>query len=216
MGILCNFTIEGADFGDVAYTALSFTECDRVICKGITFNRASRGRSAIPNTETAMLGIYKGTYEIDGLYIINHEEWSSSPIMWNRTRGGTIKNVKMANACQYGMPTFWESDGLNIAENVHTHTQKVGINVEQCKETFELTYSGGTIELNQPNGFHFNIDPKYGSVKVTAWDVTFSPNGYAPNSLVYHVYTTPGKQKDIDIVGNQSKALVPRSRWLLT
>ena len=69
---------------------------------------------------------------------------------------------------------------------------------------------------NQPNGFHFNIDPKYGSVKVTAWDVTFSPNGYAPNSLVYHVYTTPGKQKDIDIVGNQSKALVPGSRWLLT
>ena len=216
VGILCNFTIEGADFGDVAYTALSFTECDRVICKGITFNRASRGRSAIPNTETAMLGIYKGTYEIDGLYIINHEEWSSSPIMWNRTKGGTLKNVKMANSCQYGMPTFWESDGDNLIEEFHTHSQKIGYNIECCKKTFSMTVEGGSITLDQPKGFHFNIDPKYGSVKVTAWDVEFSPNGYVPDALVYHVYATSGKQRDLDIAGNQEKALVPASRWLLT
>lgn len=56
---------------------------------------------------------------------------------------------------------------------------------------------------------------------IETWGLTYSPNGYTPNTVVYHTYHASkpkmaATQRDIDIVGDNPKALIPKVRWLLT
>ena len=54
-----------------------------------------------------------------------------------------------------------------------------------------------------------------------SWGLTYSPNGYTKNTMVYHTYHASkpemaATQRDIDIVGDNPKSLIPKERWLLT
>lgn len=198
-GIFCNFTLRGRDFGEVVYDGLKFVGCELGICKGIHFDQASRGRHGIPNLESGSAVFYKGRYEIQSLLIDNHPKWSSSPIMWNRNNGGTLKDVKIANYAPHGMPTMWACEGYNQFENFNVQAWYTGLNVEQSEPGCEIDWTGGSITLNQRGSWHLNIGQTKASTKIRLRDVEITPNGVIPGKLVCSGYRTPGIQRMSDI-----------------
>ena len=225
-GIFANFTIRGRSLGDVCYTALSGSRNEIYYVYDIVADKANRGGAAIPNLETAVIGYYGGTdknkiytYEINNVLINNFNGRSSSPIMINRSSGGVIRNVEMINEPTYGMPTYWRSWGDHQVYNSTIKSPKAGFNFEG-NENFNFKCHFSHIEVGD-GGYHFNIDPYGGSIGIETWGLTYSPNGYTPNTMVYHTYHASkpemaATQRDIDIVGDNPKSLIPKERWLLT
>lgn len=209
-GVFCNFSLRGRDFGEVVYSGLKFVGCDLGICKGVIFDEASRGRDGLPNLESGALDLYKGCYELESIYIVNHEKWSSSPIMWNRTKGGALKNVKIVNYAPHGMPTLWACGGRNDFENFFVEAWWTGLNIEECLKDCEIHWKGGAIHLNRPESWHLNINPANGSIPITLTDVEISPD----KTLVATVYGTTGVQRASDVTYDRGPITVtPKKMW---
>lgn len=208
-----NFTIKGRDFGGVAYSTIKVGSNNSTF-RRIHFDRSWRGFSGIPNGETGAIGIGAATYVIENCLIVPHDTHGPSPIMWNRSTGGSMSNVRIEQH-SIGMITFWRSGGINTFTNVITKGHKIGINQEEVLSDYVLNWTGGEISLRDgQNGFHFNTNPSNGSIKVNVVDVDISMNGYTPGRLCAHNYTTGSTQLRSDYSWNGGEiAFLPASYW---
>lgn len=208
-----NFELRGRSFGGVAYSGISLEGDGRTI-KNIYFNGSWRGFTGVPNGETGGLSLLKGTYTIENCEFKSVD--GPSPIMWNRTLGGTAKTIT-ADTPNHGMITFWRCGGRNVFQNVTVYNSKLGINLEEELAGFELDWTGGGMFVdNEGGGFHLNMNPSGGSQKVTLRDVEIS--GYYaghPGKLMAHVYTTYGKQRKADVTWDGGEiAYLPSQGWI--
>ncbi len=210
-----NFTLKGRDFGGVAYSGLSTPSGSTSVTKRIHFNESWRGFAGIPNGETGGLTFLSSDYTIENCLFNPHPTWGPSPIMWNRTTGGVMRNIKVTQH-SIGMITFWRCFGVNIFENVFTEGHKIGINLEEEEAGFELEWTGGAMHLlDGQAGFHLNINPSGGSQKITLTNVDISLNGYTAGALSAHVYGTSGVQKRSDVTWNGGTiSYLPGSNWI--
>lgn len=218
-----NFRITGRDFGGVQYTGISSGHASvtarTTTVRRIHFDGCWRGDAAVPTGETGGLGMLRGDYLIENCMFT--PDGGASPIMWNRNRGGVMRNVKIGKPRE-GMITFWESSGVNVFENVRVTGKTVGINIEDNgpNADFSLNWTGGSISLDSAatgNKFHVNISPKYRSVKVHLQDVAVSSNGYTKDRTSAHVYAYANTQKRSDVtVGGSTLPIsrVPDTRWI--
>lgn len=188
-----NFTMRSRDFGGVAYSGLAIAGGTLKTVKRIYFDSCWRGHEGVPNGETGGLAFNQGTY------LVEHCDFTStsgpSPIMWNRTQGGTVRYARSTRP-NYGMWTFWRCGKLNTFENVWMDCNRTGMNLEENDGDFELDWTTGKIMLDSPsNKFHFGINPSGGSIKIRLYDVECSTNGWTPNAVCMNVYSTPGVQR---------------------
>lgn len=208
-----NFEIQGRDFGGVAYSGLYTDGVGRTV-KNIFFNGCWRGFAGVPNGETGGLAMVKGTYTLDNLGFKSVD--GPSPIMWNRTTGGTASNI-MADKPNYGMITFWRCGGTNVFKNVTVYNSKLGINLEEELAGFALDWIGGGMFVDSDTAaFHLNMNPSGGSQKISLRGVKISGayQGQA-GKLMAHVYSTAGKQKRSDVTWDGGEiAYLPESNWI--
>jgi hypothetical protein len=210
-----NFTMKGRSFGGVAYNGLSLQTGSTNVIRRIHFDESWRGFSDIPNGETGGLTFLRSDYTIENCLFTPHPTQGPSPIMWNRTTGGVMRNVKVEQHT-IGMITFWRCLGLNIFENVSTNGRNIGINLEEEEAGFDLRWTGGAIRLqDNQGGFHLNINPSGGSQKVTLRNIDVTLNGYTPGELSAVIYSTNGVQKRSDITWNGGTiSYLPGSAWI--
>ncbi len=210
-----NFTMKGRDFGGVAYNGLSLPTNSTNIIRRVHFDRSWRGFSDIPNGETGGLSFLRSDYTIENCLFTPHATRGPSPIMWNRTTGGVMRNVKVEQH-DIGMITFWKCLGVNIFENVYTNGRKIGINLEEEEAGFDLRWTGGAIRLlDNQGGFHLNINPSGGSQKIALRDVDVTLNGYTPGQLSAVIYSTNGVQKRSDVTWDGGTiSYLPGSAWI--
>lgn len=200
-----NFTLRGRDFGGVAYNGIVSTPPvggKRLVTR-IHFDKCWRGHAGVPNGETGGLALTRGTYAVTNCDLVSGL-LGPSPIMWNRTEGGTMRDVR-ADKPNFGMFTYWKCGGVNTLADVLMDTGQIGFNLEENLAGFELHMSGGRMALNWPqsnNRFHLNINPSGGSIKVALKGVQVSGNGYTPGTVSAHVYSTAGVQKKTDITSD--------------
>lgn len=198
-----NFTLKGRDLGGVAYNGivLSPPAGGKSTVKRVFFDGCWRGHAGVPNGETGGLALLRAIYEIEACDF--NSVGGPSPIMWNRTAGGTVKNVR-SNIPNYGMFTYWKCGGVNTLTDVILDTGQIGFNLEENLAGFTLNMTGGRMMLNYPsnNRFHLNINPSGGSIKVALHGVQISGNGYTAGTVSSHVYTTAGVQKKSDITSD--------------
>ncbi len=209
-----NFELQGRDFGGVSYNGIALDGTDRTV-KNIFFNGCWRGFSGEPNGETGGLSFLKGVYTVDNCEF-NPVDSAPSPIMWNRTTGGTLSNVK-AGTTALGMFTYWRCGGKNVWKNVTLANRRIGLNLEENLAGFELEWTGGAMLLERTdNSFHLNMNPSNGSQKLTLKDVkiTGSYTGQT-GKLIAHIYTTAGKQRKSDVTWDGGQvAYLPETNWL--
>lgn len=196
-----NFVLQGRSFGGTAYNGLAITLPTGGTTKisHIFFDGCWRGHSGVPNGETGGLTFQKGFYAINGIDL--RSEGGPSPIMWNRTQGGTAHNVR-SQPPNYGMFTYWRCSGNNVLTEVYEYGTQIGLNLEENENSFDIDWTGGAMTLNYPisnNRFHLNINPSGGSIGVRLKGVEISPNAYTPNTMSAHIYTTPNTQLMADV-----------------
>ncbi len=210
-----NFTLKGRDFGGVAYLGLSTPPDGANTVKRIHFDQCWRGFESVPNGETGGLELIRSNYTIENCLFEPHATYGSSPIMWNRTHGGVMKNVKVRKH-MIGMITFWRCSGVNTFENVYTSGTRTAINLEEEEAGFVLNWTGGEMLIeDNPNAWHLNMNPSGGSQKITLRNLTASLNGYVPGKLCAQVYTTANTQKRSDVTWDGGEiAYIPASRWI--
>ena len=212
-----NFRLTGRDFGGIQYTGISSDHSSNTsrhtTIKRVFFDGCWRGNAAVPNGETGGLGMLRGTYLIE--HCDFRSQNGSSPIMWNRTGGGAMRNTRVDRP-NLGMITFWESTGVNVFEDVWVDANTTGVNLEQNRPGFELQWTRGKIQLHGiGTKVHANIQPEHGSIKINFQNVALSPNGFTPNAAVFHVYTTAGVQRIADVTSNTlPRSCVPASHWI--
>lgn len=198
-----NFELRGRSFGGVAYNGIVCAPPTggKTTVKRVHFNGCWRGHAGVPNGETGGLALLRASYAIENCDFTS--TGGPSPIMWNRTAGGTVKTVRSSKPNQ-GMWTYWRCGGVNTLEDVRMACAQIGFNLEENLAGFELNWTRGAMTLDWPssNRFQLNINPSGGSVKVNLQDVTFSGNAYTAGTLSSHVYTTAGVQKRSDITCN--------------
>lgn len=208
-----NFTLRGRDFGGVQYNGLVMTGSTFKTVKRIYFDGCWRGNEGVPNGETGGLSLGQGTY------LIEHCDFASnagpSPIMWNRTQGGTTRHVRSSRP-NYGMFTFWRAGKTNVFENVWLDCNRTAMNLEENDGDFALAWTGGKMLLDSPSSkFHFAINPSGGSIKISLTDVECSPNGWTPDTVSVNVYTTAGVQRRSDVTSNGLPvAYLPAANWI--
>ena len=214
-GFFANFTLKGRDFGGVTYHGLSFGSGKDGTIRRIHFDESWRGTGGIPNIETGALTFLSNSYIIENCLFTCNELAASSPIMWNRTLGGTMRMVKTTKPT-VGMITFWKCGGVNTFENVYSTGLKIGVNLEENIAGFTLNWTGGYLRLTDGQaGFHLNINPSGGSEVIRFTNVEVSPNGYTANAMSAHVYTTTGTQKRSDVSwSNGTVSYVPSVNWI--
>lgn len=198
-----NFTLRGRDFGGVGYNGIvnSPPSGGKTHVKRVFFDGCWRGHAGVPNGETGGLALLRAIYDIEACDF--HSVGGPSPIMWNRTAGGTVRNVR-SDKPNYGMFTYWKCGGVNTLTDVLMDTGQIGFNLEENLAGFELNMTGGRMMLDWPsnNRFHLNINPSGGSIKVRLQGVQVSGNGYTPGTVSAHVYSTAGVQKRSDITSD--------------
>ncbi len=206
-----NFTMRSRDFGGVPYGALGMNGSTLKTVKRVHFDHCWHAIAGVPNGETGALGFNSGTYLIENCDLVSTN--TSSPVMWNRTQGGTVRNVR---SNRYGMWTFWRAGKNNVFENVWINAYGTGINLEENDGDFALNWNGGKLILESSgNKFHFGINPSGGSIKVNLTDVECSPNGWTPNTVGMNVYTTMGVQRRSDVSSNGLPiAYLPAANWI--
>ena len=201
--VFANFTMRGRSFGGIAYNgiALSPGVGGHSIVSRIDFDGSWRGFTGVPNGETGALTFLRGTFELRNFDL--QSDGGPSPIMWNRTEGGSMRMVRSSKP-NYGMLTFWRCGGLNTFEDVFDEAAQIGMNLEENLAGFELDWTRGSLSLDHPttSRFHLNINPSNGSIKVRFHGVEISPNGYTPARVSAHVYTTAGVQKKADVTSD--------------
>ena len=209
-----NFTLKGRDLGGVAYSGIGVGSGKDLTLRRVHFDEAWRGFAGVPNGETGGFGINGSTYTIANCLFTPNLVEGPSPIMWNRTTGGTMSNVKVEKH-NIGMMTFWRCEGVNVFTNVHTRGHKIGINLEENID-FELQWNGGSMILDSGIGaFHLNINPADISERITLTNVEASLNGYTAGALSAHVYTTAGVQKRSDVTWDGGTiSYLPSSNWI--
>lgn len=197
---VANFTMEGADFGGCSYTAIRNANTSTTFtAKNLLMDECWRGFSGIPNGETAALGILGGSYLLENITI--NSNGGPSPIMWNRTTGGVLRNVKAAKP-NYGMLTMWRCTGTNNFFDVDMDGHTQAINLEEGGPNFVLNWTGGTVATD--GSYHVIGEASPGSKKITFTDVTLI-GGFQPGALNCHFYSynaTP-TQKRTDISNNR-------------
>ena len=199
-----NFTLRGRDFGGVAYNGIvtappagGKTRVARVF-----FDGCWRGHAGVPNGETGGLALLRAQYAIESCDF--HSVGGPSPIMWNRTAGGTVTHVRHDKP-NFGMLTYWKCGGVNTLVDVLMDAGQIGFNLEENLAGFTLNMTGGRIMLDHPTRtsmFHLNINPSGGSIKVALKGVQISGNAYTPGTVSAHVYSTAGVQKRSDITSD--------------
>lgn len=208
-----NFTITGRDLGGVAYNTIGTSNRATTITR-IHFDGSWRGFSAVPNGEAGAINLAGGTYDIS--HCTFRSDGGPSPIMWNRTNGGTLRHI-VSDAPNHGMITFWRSGGLNVFEDVTVHNTKLGINLEETLAGFNLDWrSGGILLTDSDTGFHLNSNPSGGSQKIHVGDVEIA-GGYKGHlgELAVHVYTTKGTQRRADVTFDGGQvAHLPADAWV--
>ncbi len=210
-----NFTMKGRDFGGVAYNGVSLPANNNGVVKRIHFNQSWRGFESVPNGETGAIKFLRNYYTIENCLFTPHPTNGPSPIMWNITDGGVMRNVKVTKH-DIGMITFWRCLGLNTFENVYTDSNKVAINLEEEAAGFQLNWTGGAMHIEDNlNGFHLNMNPSGGSQKINLRNIDVSLNGYTPGTLCAQVYTTANTQKRSDVTWDGGTiSYLPASRWI--
>lgn len=208
-----NFTLRAHDFGGVPYNGLVMTGGTFKTAKRIYFDGCWRGYEGVPNGEVGGLAFNQGTYLVEQCDFTS--DGGPSPLMWNRTQGGTVRHVRSSRP-NYGMFTFWRAGKANVFENVWLDCNRTGVNLEENDGDFELAWTGGKMLLDSPSTkFHFDINPSGGSVKISLTDVECSPNGYTPGTVSMGVYTTAGVQRRSDVASNGLPiAYLPGSYWI--
>lgn len=199
-----NFTLRGRDFGGVAYNGIVAAPPSggKTKVARVNFDGCWRGHAGVPNGETAGLAVTRASYVIESCDF--HSTGGPSPIMWNRTAGGTVTHVRQDKP-NYGMFTYWRCGGVNTLTDVLMDTGQIGFNLEENLAGFTLNMNGGRMMLDYPQSnrrFHLNINPSGGSVKVALKGVQVSGNGYTAGTVSAHVYTTAGVQKRADITSD--------------
>lgn len=211
-----NFELRGRDFGGVAYNGIAAAPPTggKSTVKRVNFNGSWRGHAGVPNGETGGLTFLRAVYAVENCDF--KSVGGPSPIMWNRTAGGSVKMIRSSKPNQ-GMWTYWRCGGVNTLEDVYMTCAQIGFNLEENNAGFTLNWTRGFMTLDWPSGnrFHLNINPSGGSVKVNFQDIAVSGNGYTPNTLSSHVYTTAGVQKRSDIVCNTIPiSFLPPENWI--
>lgn len=208
-----NFTLRSRDFGGVQYSGLAMNGGTLKTVKRIHFDGCWRGNDGVPNGETGGLGFNSGTYLIEHCDFVSDN--GPSPIMWNRTQGGTVRHVRSSRPA-YGMWTFWRAGKTNVFESVWMDCNRIGLNLEENDGDFVLNWNTGKMILDSPlSKFHLNMNPSGGSIKVSLTDVECSPNGWTPNTVSANVYTTAGVQRRSDVTSNGLPvAYLPAANWI--
>ena len=134
-GFFGNFTLRGRDFGGVAYGGLVGRQFVRLNIDG-----AWRGFASVPNGETGGINILGGpNYRIESVTLTSVN--GPSPIMWNRSTGGTTSKVRTSGP-NVGMLTFWLARA-STPSGCHVAGRSVIVNIEQPAAGFSLDWQGG-------------------------------------------------------------------------
>jgi hypothetical protein len=208
-----NFTLQGRDFGGIAYNGLTINSTSSKTVKRVHFDGCWRGNEGVPNGEAGGLSLNHGTYVIENVDFTSVN--GPSPLMWNQTTGGSVRNARSSHP-NYGMWTFWRCSGINTLENVEINGNRTGMNLEENGSTFELNWTTGKMDLvSASNKFHFGINPSGGSIKIQLSGVECSPNGYTLDAVCMNVYTTSGVQRRSDVSSDGLPiAFLPQSNWI--
>lgn len=214
---VANFEMRSRAFGGVSYSAINMDGSGHKTVKRLYLNGAWRGHHGVPNGETGGVNMLNGTYTVE--HVDLRPVGGTSPLMWNRTKGGTVKHARSTRP-EFGMWTFWKCGGANVFENVYIESRQTGINLEEEDAGFSLDWTGGTFSLEYPgNKFHFAINPVNGSVKINLKGVICSENAYTPGAMTANVYlsagvtTSPQKRSDVTC-DTLPVSHVPASRWV--
>lgn len=210
-----NFTMHGRSFGGVAYNGLAVTHNSLKTVKRVHFDGAWRGHEGVPNGEAGGLALNRGTYLIENCDF-DAKGVAPSPIMWNRTQGGSVRDVRSTRP-NYGMFTYWRCGGTNTWERVWMDCNRTGMNLEENEDSFVLNWSKGKMLLESTsNKFHFGMNPSGGSITLNLDDIEFSPNGWTANAVCLNVYSTSGVQRrsDITITNSLPPSFLPSAYWI--
>lgn len=210
-----NFTLKGRDLGGVAYNGIAIPGGSNAVVKRVHFDESWRGFAGVPNGETGGLTFLNNIYHAENCLFTPHLTYGPSPIMWNRTDGGILKNIKVEEH-NIGMITFWRCSGVNQFENVFTRGRNIGINLEEEEAGFQLLWNGGSMILDDnTNGFHLNINASGGTQKITLTNMEISLNGYTPGKLSAHVYGAGGIQRRSDVTWDGGEIdYLPGVNWI--
>lgn len=209
-----NFHAYGRDLGGVAYTGLSLAKGGTIV----NFDPVGFGAgfSGVPNGEAGAIAFGGGTYRLENVDIDSRDEngrpLGASPIMWNRSTGGTMLNVR-ARFHRAGMPAMWNSTGIHDWRDVTiTDGHQVGINMEKNRGGLTLNWTGGALSA-APGQYHFILNSSDGtSQKVTVADVAFTGGRAGDGVMTSHGYQYAGEvkgQKAADVVRVTAGARTP-------
>ncbi len=193
---VANLTVRGRSFGGMAYTGIATR-----FAKNLFLDAASRGHAGVPNGETGSLGVNNGTYHFENIQIKTTDSGGtrvvSSPVMWNKTTGGTMINVSSGRPA-YGMFTMWRCNGTNTWRDVFIQGDSVGMNLEEGGASFVINWDGGSISTTSK--YHIVGESSGGSKKINLRGVTVT-GGIVSGNLCSHFYTYTGTyiQKKSDI-----------------
>lgn len=184
-----NFTLRSRSMGGVAYSGLRTR-----FAKNIFFDAASRGHAGVPNGETGCIRTDNGTYQYENIEVKTTDATGArvvtSPIMWNRTTGGSMTNVKTGRPIA-GMFTLWRCDGTNTWTDVIVEGDSVSLNCEEGGAAWVLNWTGGSI--NTQGQYHIVGESSGGSKKITLNNVTVTGGrDSASGALATHFYSYTG------------------------
>lgn len=218
--VMANFTLEGRDFGGVAYSGIKISNNTTATVKRIHFDGCWRSHEGVPNGETGGLTLNRTIYLVENCDF-DSKGTGASPIMWNSTKGGVIRDIRSSEVPNYGMFTYWNCGGPNVWERVWMECNRTGMNLEINDESFSLTWITGRMNLNSDrNKFHFVMNPAGVSYDIYIEDVDFSPNGFSNNHISTNVYTdtvaypVTQKRSDFTAVNTLPVAYLPGDKWI--
>ncbi len=216
-----NFTIEGRDFGGIAYNAIKRTGGTGTVTtvKRVFFDRAWRSHAGVPNGEAGAMTLNGGQYLIENCDLVTPDAGygGGSPIMWNNNTGGTLRHVRSAGT-KPGMWTFWRCGGTNTFEDAHILSGQTGMNIEELLAGFTLGWTGGSLAVGlgyAGNKFHFAINPVGGPPTIALHGVDVSTNAYTAGAMTANVYSTSGVAKrSLISCDNRPVSCVPAPYWI--
>ena len=200
-----NFKAFGRSLGGVAFTGI--TAARSVSYVNLALRGFGSGFSGVPNGEAGALAASNGTYRIENVDIDSRDEAGTpigtSPIMWNRSKGGTMKNVR-ARFHRFGMPAMWGSTGYHQWEDVFiTDGHEVGVNFERNNGGLTLEWKRGALEAASGT-YHVIVNSHDGtSQKMTFTDVEAIGGRAGDGVLTFHGYNYGGEahgQRAADLV----------------
>lgn len=203
-----NFTMQGRDFGGLAYNA-TWASGAGTTWERIFFQGAHRGFLSGPPGEAGAICGYRGR----SMRVYNCEidcrdqsgrPVGTSPVMWNSQSDVVLRDV-YAHHTYTGMPAFWRVHNASVTNLIHTDLghglpHSPGVNVEQCTGTFIFDSCTFIVDYGKRNhGLHLQTGGQSSSVRFQINNPTIDSGPWPGKFAIQQFDTTAQRSSDFTI-----------------